>query len=58
MRNHAAFVSLDDKHRVKVGEPNFPVASAERGRQVIIPTGAQLLAQCSSSIQMVVLITG
>ena len=41
MRNH---VSIDDKHCVKVGEPNFPVASAERGHQVIIPTGAQLLA--------------
>ena len=44
MRNHAAFVSIDDKHRVKVGEPNFLVASAKRGRQVIIPTGAQVLA--------------
>ena len=27
---------LDDKHKVKVGEPNYPVAAAERGRQVLV----------------------
>ena len=27
---------LDDKHKVKVGEPGFPVAAAERGRQVLV----------------------
>ena len=31
-KDHSAFVSLDDKHRVKVGEPGFPAAAAERGR--------------------------
>ena len=30
------FVSLDDKHRIKVGEPGFPVAAAERGRRVLV----------------------
>ena len=29
------FVCLDDKHRVKVGKQGFPVAAAERGRQVL-----------------------
>lgn len=35
-RSHCAFVCLDDKHRMKVGEPNFPVAAAERGRRVVV----------------------
>ena len=25
------FICIDDKHRVKVGEPGFPVAAVERG---------------------------
>jgi len=29
------FICIDDKHRVKVGEPGFPVAAAERGREVV-----------------------
>ena len=29
-------VSLDDKHRVKCGEPGFPVAAIERGKAVIV----------------------
>ena len=29
---------------MKVGKPDFPVASAEREHQVIIPSGSQLLA--------------
>ena len=44
MRQHAVFLSIDDKHRVKIGEPDLPVASAERGRQVVVPVGSQLLA--------------
>ena len=35
-REVAVFISLDDKHRIKVGEPSYPVAAAERGRQVIV----------------------
>ena len=31
LRDFCAFVCLDDKHKVKVGEPNCPVAAAERG---------------------------
>ena len=34
VRDYCTFVCLDDKHRIKVGEPGFPVASAERGRRV------------------------
>ena len=34
------FVSLDDKHRIKVGEPEFPVAVAERGRRVLVSRDA------------------
>lgn len=35
-REIAAFISLDDKHRVKVGEPGNPVAAVERGRRVVV----------------------
>ena len=33
VKEHSTFVCLDDKHRIKIGEPGFPVAAAERGRQ-------------------------
>ena len=29
-------VSMDDKHKIKVGEPSYPLAAAERGKQVIV----------------------
>ena len=32
----SVFACLDDKHKVKVGEQNYPVAAAERGRQVLV----------------------
>ena len=44
VRDHAVFVCLDDKHKIKVGEPESPVAAAERGQQVIVPTQARLQA--------------
>ena len=34
------FVCLDDKHRIKIGEPNFPLATAERGRRVLVSRGS------------------
>ena len=34
-RRHAIFLSLDDKHKVPVGEPGYPVASLERGKRVL-----------------------
>ncbi len=36
IRNYCTFVSIDDKHKIKVGEPGYPVAAAERGRQVLV----------------------
>ncbi|CAG2243120.1 unnamed protein product [Mytilus edulis] len=30
------FVCMDDKHKLKVGEPGYPVATVERGKQVIV----------------------
>lgn len=36
VRDLAIFVSLDDKHRIKVGEPGYPVAAAEHGRRVLV----------------------
>lgn len=36
LRSYAIFTCVDDKHRVKVGEPSCPVAAAERGRQVLV----------------------
>lgn len=37
--NYTTFVCLDDKHRVKVGEPGNPLAAAERGRRVLVHVG-------------------
>ena len=42
VKDHAIFACIDDKHRIKVGEPDAPVASAERGRQVIVHSGTSL----------------
>lgn len=36
LREMAIFVCMDDKHRIKVGEPGFTVAAAERGRHVLV----------------------
>ena len=36
LRNVALFVCIDDKHRIKVGEPGFPLAAVQRGHEVIV----------------------
>ena len=36
LRSLCSFVCLDDKHKIKIGEPGFPVASAERGKKVSV----------------------
>uniref|UniRef100_UPI00358E6566 uncharacterized protein n=1 Tax=Myxine glutinosa TaxID=7769 RepID=UPI00358E6566 len=41
-RDYACFVSMDDKHTVKVGEPNCPVAAVERGKEVLVSMGKTL----------------
>lgn len=38
-REFSNYVCLDDKHRIKIGEPGFPVAAAERGRRVLMSRG-------------------
>lgn len=35
-QHNSVFVCMDDKHRLKVGEPNYPVAAAERGKKVLV----------------------
>ena len=35
-RSESLLICLDDKHRIKCGEPGFPVAAAERGQRVIV----------------------
>ena len=35
-RDLSLFICIDDKHRIKIGEPGYPVAAVERGRQVIV----------------------
>ena len=32
-------VCLNDKHRMKISEPSFPVAAAEHGRRVLVKVG-------------------
>jgi len=32
-KEHCNFLSIDDKHKVKVGEPGFLVAAAEKGKK-------------------------
>ena len=39
-RSLSKLVCLDDKHRMKIGEPGFPVVAAERGRRVLVKVGA------------------
>ena len=34
-RVHSAVICLDDKHRVPIGEPGYPVAAVERGKRVM-----------------------
>ena len=36
LREDCLLICLDDKYRLKVGEPGYPVAVAERGRRVIV----------------------
>lgn len=41
-REISLFVCIDDKHRIKVGEPGYPVAAVERGKEVIVSTNETL----------------
>ncbi|GBB98408.1 hypothetical protein RclHR1_03220001, partial [Rhizophagus clarus] len=35
-KDYSWLVFMDDKHRCKIGEPGYPVAAVERGKQVIV----------------------
>lgn len=35
-RNHSVFICMDDKHRISIGEPSYPVAAVDRGKKVIV----------------------
>uniref|UniRef100_A0A1X7TIM2 Uncharacterized protein n=1 Tax=Amphimedon queenslandica TaxID=400682 RepID=A0A1X7TIM2_AMPQE len=47
--NLSLFVCIDDKHTIKVGEPGFPLAAAERGRE--ITPSVTLLVDIPDSIE-------
>ena len=40
--DHVTFLCLDDKHTIKVGDPNCPVAAVERGKSVLVAIGKRL----------------
>ncbi|XP_071947398.1 uncharacterized protein [Antedon mediterranea] len=42
-KEHLVFVSMDDKHTIKVGEPGCPVAAVERGKQVLVAMGKKFV---------------
>ncbi len=42
-REHSTLVSMDDKHTIKVGEPGYPVAGVERGRQVLVTAAKKMV---------------
>ena len=42
-RDMVTFACIDDKHLAKVGEPNFPVAAVERGKEVIVSVNETFL---------------
>ena len=44
IRSHFIFVCINDKHWIKIGELDAPVASVERGRQIIVRSGMLLQA--------------
>ena len=35
-RKFTVFASLDDKHKVPVGDPGYPVASVDHGKKVLV----------------------
>lgn len=41
-RGQATMVCMDDKHTMKIGEPGYPIAAVERGREVLVSMGAKL----------------
>ena len=44
VQDYLMFICLDDKRKVKIGESDFPVASAEHGRRVPMAVNESLQA--------------
>ena len=42
-RDYTTMVSLDDKHNIKIGEPNFPVAAVDRGKEVLVGLNSKFM---------------
>ena len=43
-KDHVAFVLTDDKNKIKIGEPNFPITAATRGKRVLVAANQLLQA--------------
>lgn len=41
-KKDTTFICMDDKHSMKVGEPGYPVAAIERGKQVLVAKGTKM----------------
>ena len=48
-RDYTTMVSLDDKHNIKIGEPNFPVAAVDWGKEVL---GKEVLVGLNSKFMV------
>lgn len=42
-KDDTTFVCMDDKHTMKIGEPGYPLAAVERGKQVLVARGSIFL---------------
>ena len=42
-RDHSTVVCLDDKHNIKIGEPDFPVAAVDRGKEVLVGISSKFM---------------
>ena len=43
VRPYSIFASLDDEHRVAVGEPGYPVTAVKRGKKVMVACNQDFL---------------
>ena len=46
---YATFVCVDDEHRINIGEPSCPVATAERGSQLLAHSSTSYVCSSDSS---------
>jgi hypothetical protein len=43
VKQYCTFICLDDKHKISVGEPHYPVAAADRGWRVLVKEGERFM---------------